>query len=176
MDIILKEKPRLNLRELLAFCTCDCSCIRFSLGQENQTHDEPKFTIYMTFYSCLGEKPPKYCKTEFEITLGNMETLLNLIEHGWQCKEVRYNPTASPRWMTAMVWRVDETHALTIGFYPKKVGCDEAYEKNKCAGEIILEEPEYKEFVARMQSMVDLGKELQEKWRKEHAVSSNNKK
>ena len=174
MDVIFQERPRLNLRELLAFCSCGCSCIRFSLWQENQTHDEPKFIIYTNFYSYLGEKPPKHCKTEFEITIGNMEALLNLIEHGWQCEEVFYNPTASPKWMTAMAWQVDETHALTIGFYPKKVGRDEAYEKNKCAGEIILEEPEYKEFVARMQSMVDLGKELQEKWRREHAVSSRN--
>ena len=174
MDVILQEKPRLNLRELLAFCSCDCSCIRFSLWQENQTHDEPKFIIYMNFYSCLGEKPPKHCKMEFEITLGKMEALLNLIEHGWECKEVYYNPTSSSRWMTAMVWRVDETHALTIGFYPKRIGRDEAYIKNKCAGEIILEQCQYKEFIARMQSMVDFGKELQEKWRQEHAVSSCN--
>lgn len=174
MEVILKERPCLNLRELLAFCSCDCSCIRFSLWQEEQKHDEPKYIIYANYYSCFGEKASRHCKTEFEITIGNMEALLNLIEHGWQCKEVLYNPAASPKWMTAMVWRVDETHALTIGFYPKRVGRDEAYEKNKCAGEIILEESEYKEFIARMQSMVDLGKELQEKWRKEHAVYSRN--
>lgn len=174
MDVILQEKPRLNLRELLVFCSCDCSCIRFSLWQEDQKWSEPKFIIYMNFYSCFGEKPPRHCKTEFDMTIRNMDALLNFIEHGWQCEEVRYNPTASPNWMTAMVWRVDETHALTIGFYPKRIGRDEAYIKNKCAGEIILQEPEYKEFIARMRSMVDFGKELQEKWRQEHAVSSRN--
>lgn len=176
MEVILKERPYLNLRELLAFCSCDCSCIRFSLWQEEQKHDEPKYIIYANYYSCLGEKASRHCKTEFEMTLGNMEALINLIEHGWKCKEVRYNPTSSPNWMTAMVWEITEDHELSIGFYPKKVGRDEAYEKNKCAAEIILEEPEYKYFVAAMQSMIDVGKKVQESWRKEHAVSAYNKK
>ena len=176
MNVILKERPSLNLQELLVFCSCDCSCIRFSLWQEERKHDEPKYTVYMNYYSCLGEKAPKHCKTEFEVSLGSMEALINFVEHGWQCKEVRYSPTESVNWMTAMVWQVNEEHELIIGFYPKRTGRDEEYQKDKCAGEIILEEPEYKEFIARMQSMIDIGKKAQERWRKEHAVSSYNKK
>lgn len=39
--------------------------------------------------------------------------------------------------------------------------------------EVILKERPY---VAAMQSMIDVGKKVQERWRKEHAVSAYNKK
>ena len=176
MDVIVKERPSLNLQEFLVFCSCDCSCIRFSLWREEQKQGEPKYIIYANYYSCRGEKAPKHCKTEFEMSLVDMEKIINYIEHGWKSQLLYYNPTSSPRWMTAMVWGVNGDHELIIGFYPKMVGRDEAYQKNKCAAEIILEESEYKAFVASMQSMIDVGKKIQERWRKEHEISSNNKK
>lgn len=170
MDVILKERPHLNLDEFLVFCSCNCSCLRFSLYQEDQSDGTAKFMVYMNVYSCLPDKPPKHCKTEFEMTLGNAEALLNFIEHGWKCKEVKYNSTHSPKWMTALVCETNGAEELTIGLYAKRVGNDEAYRKKECAAEIILERDEYKKFIERLQIMIDTGKKYRAKWEVEHAL------
>ena len=174
MNVVVKERPDVNLRELLVFCSCDCSCIRFSLWKEEQNRSEPKYIIYMNYYSSLNEKPHKYCRTEFKISLESMSALVSTFLYGWDKEEIYYNSTKSVSWKTAMVWRLDEDRDLIIGFYPKKAGSEELYQKDRCLGEIILQEPEREKFLNRMHFMVSFGHLFEEKWRKGHAISSHN--